>query len=103
MAPADLSSFLPPRRASRLAAVAVRGRPAVRQAKPDGSAGRRTIASILTESLLYLKGDTTAMNFLGWSLGPGRGSRRGRPVAAWVERLERRSLLTLQVSPITAV
>src|SRR3954447_18407730 len=44
-----------------------------------------------------------AMNFIGWTANPSRGSRQGRPVAAWVERLERRSLLTLQVSPITAV
>lgn len=43
------------------------------------------------------------MNTLGWSINPGCGSRRGRPVAAWVERLERRSLLTLQVSPISTV
>ena len=43
------------------------------------------------------------MNFLGWSASPTRGSRQRRPVAAWVERLERRSLLTLQVSPITTV
>jgi hypothetical protein len=45
----------------------------------------------------------TAMNTLGWSFNPGCGSRRGRPVAACVERLERRSLLTLQASPISAV
>ena len=43
------------------------------------------------------------MNFLGWSACSRRNSRQGRPIAAWVERLERRSLLTLQVSPITAV
>ena len=42
------------------------------------------------------------MNFLGWTASTTRGSRQGRPVAPWVERLERRSLLTLQVSPITA-
>ena len=43
------------------------------------------------------------MNLPGWSPGAGRKSRLGRPVAPWVERLERRRLLTLQVSPITAV
>ncbi|MGC1718670.1 MAG: hypothetical protein WA746_06775, partial [Isosphaeraceae bacterium] len=45
----------------------------------------------------------TAMNFLGWTASTTRGSRQGRPVAPWVERLERRSLLTLQASPIAAV
>jgi hypothetical protein len=43
----------------------------------------------------------TAMNFLGWTANPTRGSRQTRPVAAWVEQLERRRLLTLQVGPIT--
>lgn len=40
---------------------------------------------------------------LGESFVRAGGSRRARPVAAWVERLERRDLLTLQVSPITTV
>jgi hypothetical protein len=44
-----------------------------------------------------------SMSDLGWSLMSRRESRRGRPVTAWVERLEQRSLLTLQVSPITTV
>ena len=43
------------------------------------------------------------MNIFGWTASPIRGSRQRRPVAAWVERLERRSLLTLVVNPITAV
>ena len=43
------------------------------------------------------------MNFLGWTASTTRGSRQGRPVAPWVERLERRSLLTLQAGPIATV
>jgi hypothetical protein len=45
----------------------------------------------------------TAMNFLRRTASPARESRQRRPVAAWVAQLERRTLLTLQVSPITTV
>ncbi len=43
------------------------------------------------------------MRYLGETFVRVSGSRRVRPVAAWVEKLERRELLTLQVSAITAV
>jgi hypothetical protein len=43
------------------------------------------------------------MNVFGWSPGSTHMSRQRRPVAACVDRLERRCLLTLQVSPITMV
>ena len=43
------------------------------------------------------------MNFLGWSPGSSRKSRQRPTLAAWVDRLESRCLLTLQVNPITMV
>jgi hypothetical protein len=45
----------------------------------------------------------TIMSVFEWSLGAGRASRQGRKAAVWVERLERRDVLTLQVNPITTV
>lgn len=43
------------------------------------------------------------MNIIDWSASSAPRTRPRRPVAAWVQRLENRCLLTLQVSPITVV
>src|SRR5262245_28290044 len=43
------------------------------------------------------------MNSPEWLSLPARGSRHARHVAACVQRLEPRCLLTLQISPIAAV